>query len=316
MPNQKACPDQDFIRLFESVGPTKAAQQLGITLRKIYERRRNLEKTYGPITAPKNPNPVQFEEHPQRACFDISDGHVVVFSDAHYWPNYISTAHKFLLKVIKDLKPKVVIANGDVMDGARISRFPPINWTHQPELYDELEAVKERLDEVKSAAKNAKLVWTLGNHDARFETKLATVAPEFADIYGTSLHDHIPEWRSAWSCWVNDDVVIKHRFKGGLHAPHNNTLWSGKHIVTGHLHSQKVMPISDYNGTRYGVDCGTLADPYGPQFNAYTEDNPLNWRSGFCVLTFHKGKMLQPTLATVVSENVVDFPGPSKLIEI
>jgi hypothetical protein len=79
-------------------------------------------------------------------------------------------------------------------------------------------------------------------------------------------------------------------------------------MVTGHLHSSKVTPYTDYNGTRYGVDTGCLADPYGPQFE-YTEDNPRNWRSGFAVLRFHEGKLLQPQLVIVHDSNHVDYCG-------
>ena len=56
---------------------------------------------------------------------------------------------------------------------------------------------------------------------------------------------------------VNGNVVIKHRMKGGIHAAHKNTLHAGTTMVTGHLHSLKVTPFSDYNGTRWGVDTGT-----------------------------------------------------------
>jgi hypothetical protein len=49
----------------------------------------------------------------------------------------------------------------------------------------------------------------------------------------------------------------KHRMKGGIHAAHNNTLHAGTTMVTGHLHSVKVTPFSDYNGTRWDVDTGT-----------------------------------------------------------
>ena len=112
------------------------------------------------------------------------------------------------------------------------------------------------------------MVWTLGNHDGRFETRLATVAREYAELHGVSLKDHFPAWGACWAAWINNDVVVKHRYKGGVHATHNNTMWAGKTIVTGHLHSAKVTPFDDYDGTRYGVDCGCLADPYGDQFLA------------------------------------------------
>ena len=68
--------------------------------------------------------------------------------------------------------------------------------------------------------------------------------------------------------------------------------------VHGHLHKLSVTPWSDYRGRRYGVDTGTMAEPYGPQFN-YTEAGPVNWASGFAVLTFYKGKLLQPELCVV-----------------
>jgi hypothetical protein len=125
---------------------------------------------------------------------------------------------------------------------------------------------------------------------------------------GIHLRDHFPNWEPGWSCWVND-VVVKHRFKGGIHATHNNAVTSGKHMVTGHLHSAKVTPWTDYNGTRYGVDTGCLADPDHRAFVDYTEDNPKNWRSAFALLTFHKGRLLMPELVQVFDDKHVEFRG-------
>lgn len=97
--------------------------------------------------------------------------------------------------------------------------------------------------------------------------------------------------------------------KGGIHATHNNTVSSGKTIVTGHLHSLKVTPFNDYNGERFGVDTGTLADAHGPQFVDYLEDNPTNWRSGFAVLTFNNGRLLWPELVHALAPDLVQFRG-------
>jgi hypothetical protein len=66
-------------------------------------------------------------------------------------------------------------------------------------------------------------------------------------------------------------------------------------------------PISDYDGRRWGVDAGTLAEPYGDQFT-YTEMNPVNWCSGFCVLTFENGKLLPPELCEVI-DGIAYFRG-------
>ncbi len=79
-------------------------------------------------------------------------------------------------------------------------------------------------------------------------------------------------------------MIIKHRYKGGVHATHNNTVSSGVSICTGHLHSLKVTPYSDYNGVRYGVDTGTLAETDGPQFTyAHQAGFWVEWKDKFTI---------------------------------
>jgi len=304
--------DADFIQLVETHGPTKAAGKMGLNVRGVFERRARLEAKLGrQIKAPdyQGVNTRHAIHHPNWLTLDLPNGIALAGGDAHYWPNRISTAHRAFCHFAKELQPKAIFDTGDSVDGAQISRHAPIGWENRPTVEAELEATKERKLEVERAAPNAKRYWCLGNHDSRFETRLATVAPEYARIHGFHLKDHMPYWRPCWAVLVNDDVVIKHRLKGGVHATHNNTLSSGKSIFTGHLHSLKVTPYSDYNGTRFGGDCGTLADPYGPQFEDYTEQSPLNWRSGFLVLTFHKGKLLWPEVVHVIGEGEVEFRG-------
>ena len=308
--------ESEFIAIFEAHGGGETAKRLGMSPRDVFQRRRRLEKkllrTIVSPTASPNPSGKAFQrvasDAPGRVNVEVDTGVVLVGSDAHYWPDIISTAHRAFVQFCKDLTPKIVILNGDEMDGASISRHPPIGWEKNPSVIQEIEACQERLGEIEAAAPKAKRFWNLGNHDARFSTRLAAVAPEYANVHGTSLKDHFPAWDPCWSVWINDDVVVKHRFKGGIHATHNNTLWAGKTIVTGHLHSLKVTPLTDYNGTKYGVDTGCIADAFGPQFE-YLEDNPRNWRSGFVVLTFYKGRLLWPDVAHVFDDGVLEFRG-------
>jgi hypothetical protein len=240
---------------------------------------------------------------------ELENGIVLVGSDFHYWPGEPSVAHRAFVKFLKKLNPSIVVVNGDVLDASSISRHPPIGWNKIPSVKEELEVSQKRLAEIAKAAPKARKFWPLGNHDARFETRLAQVAPEFKDVHGISLADHFPEWKGCWSLHINDNTVIKHRYKGGSHAPFNNTVASGMSIITGHLHSQKVIPYTDFHGTRYGVDTGCLADPSHDAFTDYTEDNSKDWRSGFCVLTYRNGLLLYPELVTVWDSNTVQFRG-------
>lgn len=307
--------DEEFIELMRThQSPTKVAAVMGVDPRNVYQRRRRIEERHG-VSLPsagkrahhyKHLQPV---EHAARRMFSVENGTVLIFSDAHFWPGVRTTAFKALLMFIREFKPKAIINNGDAFDGASISRFPRIGWDSTPTVLEELKACKDRLSEIEDISDQARLFWPLGNHCARFENRLASNAPQFEGVQGFSLKDHFPSWVPCWSVWVNNEVVVKHRLRGGIHATRNNVLAAGKTMVTGHLHQLKVTPFDDYNGTRWGVDTGTLAEPGGPQFVNYLEDAPTDWRSGFAVLTFVDGQLLWPELCRVVRHDIVDFRG-------
>lgn len=313
----KETSDEELMALLAAHGPQGAANMTGISVRWIHSRRRQIELRLGrsiPIADTRGQratyDPSNF---PHRIPLDIKDGIVLIASDCHYWPDIVTTAHRGFVWACKHFAQRkelrAVVLNGDVLDGAKISRFPPTGRQHQPDLKDEIEAVKDRLHEIEMAAGKVKRIWTLGNHDARFENKLADLAPEYAEMEGFRLKDHFANWEPAWAVWINDSVVIKHRWKGGMYAPRNNTVFAGKTMVTGHLHSLKVWPHTDYSGTRWGVDSGTLAEPTGPMFVDYTEDAPLDWRSGFVSLKFKGGRLLTPQIAQKHDDDHIEFLG-------
>lgn len=313
---RKTCTDAEFKALYLQHGTAGTARLLGVSERSTRYRRLNLEKKDQLLFV--NPNAIinnSLRLYPMRLPFEIENGIVLIGSDAHYWPGEASTAHRGLVYLAKEFAPelKLLALNGDAVDGARISRHPPTGWNRLPTFKEEKQAVDERTTELEDAAPKAERIWTLGNHDARFENKLAKDAGEMEGVQGFALKDQFPRWQIAISAWVNGHTVIKHRLKGGVHATHNNTVNAGKTVVTGHLHSLKVTPFTDYNGTRWGVDTGTLANPSGlfeadPQFD-YNEDNPQNHRSGFAVLTFWRGRLLWPEIVAVCGKNEIEFRG-------
>jgi hypothetical protein len=119
---------------------------------------------------------------------------------------------------------------------------------------------------------------------------------------GMNLEEHFPLWRFSMSLMINNNTMIKHRWHNGVHAIYNNILKSGCSMVTGHLHSLKCVPFTNYKGTLYGVDTGTLS-PINADAFTYSEDAPANHRSGAAVLTFHEGKLMPPELIEVIDED-------------
>jgi hypothetical protein len=301
--------DEEFISIWNKTNSAaKAAAILGINERNIHLRRRKIEEKYGiRLVASAKNSPDSRITYPQngvRATAEIENGVIIVGSDCHYWPEVITTAHRAFVQLTKELNTSIVVINGDAFDGASISRHPAGGtWQSLPSVKQELEACQDRLDEIRKVAVGANLHFCWGNHDLRFNARLQSqVGDTFKDVVGMSLQDHFPAWKFSMSLMINDSVMIKHRYHNGIHAVYNNTLKSGASIVTGHLHSLKVTPWTDYNGTRYGVDTGTMAAINGDQFT-YTEDNPVNHRSGFAVLTFVNGKLMPPELCEVIDED-------------
>jgi hypothetical protein len=304
-----AVSDEEFIAVWRELGsPALVAKRLGMSERRVYSRRNRLKLQAADLES-WNPQNNVLKNKQGVLEVKLLNGVILVGSDAHFWPEIRTTAFRGFLWACRTLKPQIIVLNGDVFDGARISRHAPIGWEKRPTVIDELKAVDERLIEIHEAAPTARKLWPLGNHDARFESRLASVAPEYAQVKGVHLKDHFPDWATCWRIDVNDDVVIKHQMRGGIHATHNNTLNAGRTMVTGHLHSLKVTPFSDFNGTRYGVDTGTLADADGPQFVDYMEAGAANWRSGFAVLTIKDGRLLWPELVIKYDEDHVQFRG-------
>ena len=293
--------DEEFLAAWDKLKSAQAmADHFGMNLRSIYKRRKRLEARTGEILRVDDPRSPTFviREHSPRVDCNMQNGVIVVGSDAHYWPGVISTAHQAFVEVIRQLKPEIIVMNGDLFDGASISRHPRSGWDAVPTVKQELEAVSDRLHEIKSVAGNAKTWWTMGNHDMRFEAKLANSVPEFAGVMGFCLKDHFPGWNFSISLFVNDNLMIKHRFRNGTHATWNNALHSGVSMCTGHLHRLQATILSDYRGTRWGVDCGTLADTAGDHMH-YGEDSPMNHCSGFAVLTIVDGELIHPEFCSV-----------------
>lgn len=306
---KKGITDEEFAAAWRRFcSPELVAKYLSISIRKVYERRLSVERNLGIVLPSSNDQTnrarVSLPKQGYRHIIDGFSGVIPVFSDAHFWPSEDrSTAFLALIEVLKEFKPKAIINNGDMFDGARISRHPPVGWVDLPEVADEIAICQERLDEIKQAAPaDCKLYWSMGNHDSRFAMRLAAQAPEYVRVHGTDLKDHFPEWSVAWSAMVNGHTMVKHRLHQGIHAAYNNVLKSGVSIVTGHCHRLQVAVWGDYNGRRYGVDTGTLSE-FGPEHDKYTwtEDAPLNWGQGFAVLSFDKaGQLLPPELCEVI----------------
>lgn len=308
------CTPDEFVALYATHGTAAGvARVLGCLDRAVHARRERLREAGYDLPMGEQPGPgMGHAAYTQRIYETVTDGCVVVASDRHWWPgDGITHAEAALLTLLPRLDPDLLIFNGDLFDGAGISRHAPMGWERRPSVDDELAACQAGMGRIAAAAPRARKVRTVGNHDRRFDYRLAQVASEFRKIDGFRLSDHLGAWREAWSCWINTDVagghtVVKHKHHGGMLAGRNNTIKAGVHTVTGHTHNLSVTAIEDYRGRRWGVECGFLSTRDHPAFE-YTEDGPSYARSGFVVLTYRGGVLLPPETVEVDDAGVAWF---------
>lgn len=317
------CSAQEFIDIWNRLGgnASEMSRVLRCTESNLYKRRRRIERDHGVVLrgngfVDRSSDPAP--EFPDWQHVEIKNGLLVAFSDSHLIPHRKSTAHKALIKLVGELQPDVLVDMGDLLDFASISKHHRIGWDRQLSVREEVEWARDCLEELTQAGpKKMRRRRTRGNHDQRFAGHISNNLSSYEGLRGLTLEDQLPDWPVSWALRVNEDQLeIKHRWKGGVHAPFNNTKESGLSYATGHLHSQKVMPFTDariLNGgqsDRWGTDVGTLASIYGPHFR-YREAAPRDWRSGFAVFRFVDYKLRHPQLVRVVDDKkgVVEYLG-------
>ena len=298
---------EEFVELFEKHGSGGTAQLLGVSIRSVQNRRARIEEfSRKPINNPNVWNEVGKVvklEFPDWSEIEIKNGYLMGFFDSHLVPGEKTTAHRALLKFIKEYQPEALIDGGDLVDFSTISRHHRIGWDKHPDVSKEIEWASDCLHEMKKLGPKRMITKkVMGNHDMRFSGYFSNLVPKMEGVRGLAYMDHFPGWGVSWSIRVNQDQLeITHRWKSGMHGPWNNTLWAGMSYLTGHQHKQQVYPLTDLRGDRWGVDAGTLASIYAPTFR-YLEGKPRNWRSGFVVLRFVNGKLRMPELLRVIDE--------------
>jgi hypothetical protein len=306
-PYKERVPLDEFVALLYEEGGSayKLAKRIGVSHRMVCKRREVIEADLGIALPRGRPELWKAQNHRRRIDISVDDATILIGSDLHAWPEEYGTAMAGFVDLNRRLKPDFVVLNGDGLDGAKISRHSRIGWDKRPSVKEELDALGEFMEEVRKANPNAKYFYTYGNHSMRFETYLASNAPEIEGLKGTTLAEYLPGWELCMAILINKNLLLKHRHKSGVHNAWQNVRDAGIHIVTGHTHRQVCRPWSNFGGTWYGVDLGMLARVEGPQFDYCEQSNSglSDWRSGFSVLTVASGNLMPPEMATVLDED-------------
>jgi UDP-2,3-diacylglucosamine pyrophosphatase LpxH len=109
----------------------------------------------------------------------------VCLADIHY-PFRNPDAVKMAVDFIKEQRPGRIHLLGDLCDFVQISRFDK-DPTRKDNLQDELDSVRDWLNELRDAAPKAKIIYSEGNHEYRLKKYLMSEAKALAGLRALSL---------------------------------------------------------------------------------------------------------------------------------
>ena len=290
-------PAEQFIKAWHEEGgsPTRVARALRCTVRNVYYRRDALEAE-GHLLATTSDNPAYLRPswtYPKFVDLELRGGSALIGSDRHAWPGPAPPAWRAFVEVANKAQPAVIVLNGDMIDGARVSRHEALRRSNPPRIETELETLQREVLDLPPARR----IHTIGNHDMRVDAYIARQAQE-AEGLCRCVADYLPDWEFCYAALINEGAVggmteVRHRYRGGEHAGKNNAKATGITTVTGHTHQLDATPIYSRLGVHYGIEDGMLADPEHACFE-YTEGNPTRWQAGFVLLTWDEHGLLLP----------------------
>ena len=232
----------------------------------------------------------------------------VCVSDLHF-PNANTVAVKMVLDFIREQRPGRIHILGDACDMFAISRFDK-DPARKDNLQDELDVVRDWLQELRDAAPGARIIYSEGNHEYRLRKYLMSEAKALAGLRALTLEKLL------------DFQKLRIRFQpqdrpyrvGHLLFTHGQFIsrWSGmsakRHfeqygccVIHGHSHRLGAFYHTDINDCYGAWETGCLS--------TLTPDyvTSPDWQNGFAVVN-HCNRFFSVELVAIIN-NQFSFRG-------
>jgi hypothetical protein len=197
----------------------------------------------------------------------------VVFTDTHV-PYHDQAALEVVYGLIRDVKPRVIVHLGDLLDCFSISRYTK-DRSHILNTQDEIDGAKTILHQVSQLAPEADKYLLEGNHEARLDELLNTLPGtareliQLRDIRAAATWPALLRTEDIGWSWVPAKGQAHHPILPRLLTKHGNVVrkhsgmsgkgeWEryGKSGLSGHVHRVGQFYTSDANGNHVWTECG------------------------------------------------------------
>jgi hypothetical protein len=227
--------------------------------------------------------------------------------ESYLMPSISDTHAQFLcpfvwlafLQVVKDLKPDGVLLNGDILEGAEVSRFPKIpGWTRP--FQEELDFVRLMFGQLRAVGHEGDIFYTGGNHGVdRLASYLTQVSPALSGLRTLridkllGLDEHrvtiLQGGTIASPAGTEDDKPgflmfghyrVHHGTILGQHPAAGELRSAGRSGQSGHVHRASVA----YGTTERDEALSWMSTPCGCRHEAaraYIRGSNTGWQRGF-----------------------------------
>ena len=243
----------------------------------------------------------------------------VILSDAHLGytrdmvtgklkPFHDREAWGVIFAVLQDLKPDLIIINGDMLDCAELTtkfaREPNVYFTFQPTLYE----AKWILAQIRNICRDAQIIFIEGNHEQRLPNFMVNHFNAAFDVNAVdsrypalsvpallNLDELDIEWVGDYpdgGHWINENLFVRHGHlsKSRAGATAEAYLEHARcSVISGHIHraERAARRMHHHDGPReYFAECFGMvgSTKETPGHTKYT-----NWNQGFGVVYYEEG---------------------------
>jgi hypothetical protein len=243
-------------------------------------RKRTVNKEFYKEAGPYNPFNLPEPQDENFEPYRIDNSNGLIISDLHFPYQHngaITSALEFGLKKNVDF----ILINGDLLDFAAISRHER-EW-RQRSPYEEFEAARQFLRELRKAFPKARVIFKEGNHDERWEKWLYVKAPELFDDPEFQLEVRLRLGELKMEI-VKDRRPIKigklnvlhgHEMagsSGGVNPARSTFLKTLDNVLVGHFHRTSNYVEASFGGNVISVQslgCLCTLNPYYMRVNKH-----------------------------------------------
>jgi predicted phosphodiesterase len=224
--------------------------------------------------------------------FLLNEKRVGILSDIHF-PYYDKQALDKAVSHLRKWKPDCILLNGDIVDMYQLSSFE--RDPRQRSFKYELDMLRNFVIQLKDLFPKTRLVYRLGNHEMRYESKILQRLPELIDLELFTFESVISAKELGIEVVGNKRIIMAgklnivhgHEFARGFAAPVNPArgffLKAKNNVLGGHHHQISSHQEQDINGNIVGAwSTGCLCELH-PRYMPIN-----NWSTGFATVEVEK----------------------------